>query len=63
MYSALEPYSFAKEYYGETAATVELGRFAASAAKEIAGGNKDRVTSMSESFFKDYTFLSTKNLS
>ena len=54
LYSALEPYSFAKEYYGETAATVELGRFAASAAKEIAGGNKDRVKSMSESFFKDY---------
>ncbi len=47
LYSALEPYSFAKEYYGETAATVELGRFAASAAKEIAGGNKDRVKSMS----------------
>lgn len=54
LYSALEPYSFAKEYYGETAATVELGRFAASAAKEIASGNKDRVASMSESFFKDY---------
>lgn len=54
LYSALEPYSFAKEYYGETAATVELGRFAASAAKEIADGNKDRVKSMSESFFKDY---------
>lgn len=54
LYSALEPYSFAKEYYGETAATVELGRFAASAAKEIAGGNKDRVKSMSEAFFKDY---------
>lgn len=50
----MEPYSFAKEYYNETAATVELCRFAASAAKEIAGGGKEKAASMSESFFKDY---------
>ena len=54
LYKALEPYSFAKEYYNETAATVELCRFAASAAKEIAGGGKEKAASMSESFFKDY---------
>lgn len=54
LYKALEPYSFAKEYYNETAATVELCRFAASAAKEIAGGGKGKAASMSESFFKDY---------
>lgn len=54
LYKALEPYLFAKEYYNETAATVELCRFAASAAKEIAGGGKEKAASMSESFFKDY---------
>lgn len=54
LYRALEPYTFAKEYYSETAATVELCRFAASVAKEIARGDNESAASMSEAFFKDY---------
>ena len=54
LYKALEPYTFAKEYYSETAATVELCRFAASVAQEIARGDNESAASMSESFFKDY---------
>ena len=54
LYRALEPYTFAKEYYSETAATVELCRFAASVAPEIARGNNESAASMSEAFFKDY---------
>ena len=54
LYEALEPYTFAKEYYSETAATIELCRFAASAAKEIAGGNREKAESLSGDFFKDY---------
>ena len=54
LYRALEPYTFAKEYYSETAATVELCRFAASVAQEIARGNNESAASMSEAFFKDY---------
>lgn len=54
LYRALEPYIFAKEYYSETAATVELCRFAASVAKEIARGDNESAASMSEAFFKDY---------
>ena len=54
LYEALEPYTFAKEYYSETAATIELCKFAASAAKEIAGGDRKKAESMSEEFFKDY---------
>ena len=54
LYRALEPYTFAKEYYSETAATVELCRFAASVAQEIARGDNESAASMSESFFKDY---------
>ena len=54
LYRALEPYTFAKEYYSETAATVELCRFAASVAQEIARGDNESATSMSEAFFKDY---------
>ena len=54
LYRALEPYTFAKEYYSETAATVELCRFAASVAQEIARGDNESAASMSEAFFKDY---------
>lgn len=54
LYKALEPYTFAKEYYSETAATVELCRFAASMAQEIARGDNESAASMSEAFFKDY---------
>ena len=54
LYRALEPYTFAKEYYSETAASVELCRFAASVAQEIARGDNESATSMSEAFFKDY---------
>lgn len=54
LYRALEPYTFAKEYYSETAASVELCRFAASVAQEIARGNNESAASMSEAFFKDY---------
>ena len=54
LYKALEPYTFAKEYYSETAATVELCRFAASVAQEIARGDNESAASMSEAFFKDY---------
>ena len=54
LYRALEPYTFAKEYYSETAATVELCRFAASVAQEIARGDNKSAASMSEAFFKDY---------
>ena len=54
LYRALEPYIFAKEYYSETAATVELCRFAASVAQEIARGDNESAASMSEAFFKDY---------
>ena len=54
LYHAVEPYTFAKEYYSETAATVELCKFAASVAKEIKAGNKDKVASLSEEFYKDY---------
>lgn len=55
LYRALEPYTFAKEYYSETAASVELCRFAASVAQEIARGNNESAASMSEAFFKDYS--------
>ena len=55
LYRALEPYTFAKEYYSETAATVELCRFAASVAQEIARGDNESAASMSEAFFKDYS--------
>ena len=54
LYRALEPYTFAKEYYSETAATVELCRFAASVAQEIARGDNESASSISEAFFKDY---------
>lgn len=54
LYRALEPYTFAKEYYSEAAATVELCRFAASVAQEIARGDNESAASMSEAFFKDY---------
>lgn len=54
LYRALEPYTFAKEYYSETAATVELCRFAASVAQEIARGDNESAASMSEAFYKDY---------
>lgn len=54
LYKALEPYTFAKEYYSETAATVELCRFAASVAQEIAREDNESAASMSEAFFKDY---------
>lgn len=54
LYRALEPYTFAKEYYSETAATVELCRFAASVAQEIGRGDNESAASMSEAFFKDY---------
>ena len=54
LYRALEPYTFAKEYYSETAASVELCRFAASVAPEIARGDNESAASMSEAFFKDY---------
>ena len=54
LYHAVEPYTFAKEYYSETAATVELCKFAASVAKEIKAGNKDKAASLSEEFYKDY---------
>ena len=54
LYRALEPYTFAKEYYSETAASVELCRFAASVAQEIARGDNESAASMSEAFFKDY---------
>lgn len=54
LYRALEPYTFAKEYYSESAATVELCRFAASVAQEIARGDNESAASMSEAFFKDY---------
>ena len=68
LYRALEPYTFAKEYYSETAATVELCRFAASVAQEIARGDNESAASMSEAFFKDYclsidkeSFVATMN--
>ena len=54
LYHAVEPYTFAKEYYSETAATVELCKFATSVAKEIKAGNKDKAASLSEEFYKDY---------
>lgn len=54
LYHAVEPYTFAKEYYSETAATVELCKFAASVAKEIKAGNKVKAASLSEEFYKDY---------
>lgn len=54
LYRALEPYTFAKEYYSETAASVELCRFAASVAQEIARGDNESAASMTEAFFKDY---------
>ena len=54
LYDAWEPYMFTKEYYSETAATVELCRFASSVAKEIAAGNRKKAESISEEFFKDY---------
>ena len=54
LYHAVEPYTFAKEYYSETAATVELCKFAAAVAKEIKAGNKDKAASLSEEFYKDY---------
>ena len=54
LYHAVEPYTFAKEYYSETAAAVELCKFAASVTKEIKAGNKDKAASLSEEFYKDY---------
>ena len=60
LYRALEPYTFAKEYYSETAASVELCRFAASVAPEIARGDNESAASMSEAFFKDYCLIIDK---
>ena len=60
LYSELEPYSFATDYYNETVRTIELANFAMSFARlyKEEGGNMTfdsaKAAEMAESFFKDY---------
>ena len=54
LYGALEPYTFAREYYSETAASVELCSFAGAVAKKLAGGDNEGAEALSEAFYKDY---------
>lgn len=60
LYAALEPYNFAKEYYLETAYTIELVQFALKMEKllkEYAAGEEgieESIEKVSSSFYKDY---------
>ncbi|MGM9742291.1 MAG: S46 family peptidase [Candidatus Cryptobacteroides sp.] len=56
IYSAMEPYSFATDYYAETARTVELARFALAVSALYDNGTPDsaHIASAAESFYKDY---------
>ncbi|MGM9735013.1 MAG: S46 family peptidase [Candidatus Cryptobacteroides sp.] len=60
LYRAMEPYSFARDLYMETARTVELARYASgieSCFRQEDGStvfDKARAGNLSESFFKDY---------
>lgn len=54
-YALAIPYMFARDYFIETAATVELARFAQEIAKLNAGhADAGRITAQSEKFYKDY---------
>lgn len=56
IYADMEPYSFAADYYVETARTVELARFALSISGLYDHDTFDtaRIASSAESFYKDY---------
>ena len=56
LYQAMEPYSFAADYYNETAKSSETGNFAMSIARLFVDGsfNDTRSAELSEAFYKDY---------
>ena len=65
LYSLLEPYAFAADYYMETARTVELARFATeyaglrarsvfTSSTDIAEESIKRMKKLADSFYKDY---------
>ena len=55
LYSELEPYNFATDYYNETVRAVEIANFAMSIARlSKTSVNESNASELAESFFKDY---------
>ena len=54
LYKLIAPYTFTKEYYSESAATVELCRFAATVVTALKSGKTSDIETISDNFFKDY---------
>ena len=56
LYKAMEPYSFASDYYSETVRSSEVGNFAMSIARLFTDNefNAVRAAELAETFFKDY---------
>ena len=55
LYSELEPYNFATDYYNETVCAVEIANFAMSIARLFQTTvNESKASELAESFFKDY---------
>lgn len=56
LYRELEPYSYATDYYAETARTIELANFAAKVGRMYSDGkfSKSRLEEMSADFYRDY---------
>ena len=55
LYSELEPYNFAADYYNETVRAVEIANFAMSIARLFQTTvNESKASELAESFFKDY---------
>lgn len=57
LYSVISPYTFAYDYYNETARTIEVANFAMSIARlfdKESGFNSENAESLAGKFFKDY---------
>ena len=56
LHKAMEPYSFASDYYSETVRSSEVGNFAMSIARLFTDNefNAAKAAELSETFFKDY---------
>ena len=57
LYAAIEPYSFANDYYNETVKTIEVANFAMSIARlfnEEGDFDSDKAEKAAKTFFKDY---------
>ena len=60
LYTELEPYQFATDYYSETVRTIELANFAMSVARcfgkdgETVTYDKERADALADSFYKDW---------